>query len=215
MRIGIFGTGMVGETLGSKLVSLDHEVKLGGREAKNDKGGAWAAKAGPKASYGTFAEAAAFGEIVFLCTKGEFAVDAAKSAAGALDGKILVDVTNPLDFSQGFPPVLSIAGTDSLGERVQAALPNAKVVKTLNTVACSVMVDPSLPGHDTDLFVSGNDADAKVTVTKFLREQLGWKSVFDLGDITTARGTESYLALWVRLFGVMKTGDFNIKIVRK
>lgn len=215
MKIGILGTGMVGETIGTKLVTLGHEVRIGGRQPKNEKGEAWAKKAGDKASYGTFADAAAFGELVFNCTKGEGAVDAVRAAKDGLAGKILVDVTNPLDFSGGFPPTLSVFGTDSLGERIQVALPETRVVKSFNTVSCEVMVDASRAGGDSDLFVSGNDIEAKATVSRFAREQFGWESVVDLGDIKTARGTEAYLLLWVRLWGALKTGDFNIKIVRK
>lgn len=215
MKIGILGTGKVGETLGDKLVALGHEVKLGGRQPANEKGEAWAKKAGDKGSYGTFADAAAFGEIVFHCTKGEGAVDAARAAKAGLVGKILVDATNPLDFSNGFPPTLSVFGTDSLGERIQREVPETKVVKSFNTVSCEVMADASRAGADSDLFVSGNDAEAKATVSRFAREQFGWKNVVDLGDITTARGTEAYLLLWVRLWGALKTGDFNIKIVKK
>jgi len=194
---------MVGETIGKKLVALGHEVKIGGRTAKPDKG------------YVTFADAAAFGELVFNCTKGEGSVDAVKSAKKELAGKVLVDVTVPLDFSGGFPPTLFVSGTDSLGERVQRELPDTKVVKALNTVNCEVMVDAARAGGDSDIFVSGNDAEAKATVSRFLREQFGWTNVVDLGDITTARGTEAYLLLWVRLWGTLKTADFNIKIVKK
>ena len=215
MKIGILGTGMVGETFGTKLVTLGHDVRIGGRQPTNEKGEAWAKKAGEKASYGTFADAAAFGEIVIICTKGEGAVDAVRAAKAGLAGKILVDVTNPLDFSNGFPPSLFVVGTDSLGERIQRELPETKVVKSFNTVACDVMVDASRVGGDSDLFVSGNDAEAKATVSRFAREQFGWKNVVDLGDITTARGTEAYLLFWVRAWGVLKTGDFNIKIVKK
>lgn len=215
MRIGILGTGVVGETIGGKLVGLGHEVRLGGRVAKNEKGEAWAKKVGDKGSYGAFPDAAAFGEIVFNCTKGEGALDAVRAAKAQLAGKVLVDVTNPLDFSAGFPPTLFIQGADSLGEQIQRALPETKVVKALNTMSCDVMVDPSRVGGDSDVFVGGNDAEAKAMVSGFLREQLGWNSVVDLGDITTSRGTEAYLPLWVRLYGVLRTGDFNIKIVQK
>ena len=215
MKIGILGTGMVGETFGNKLLTLGHEVKIGGRQPTNEKGEAWAKKSGDKASYGTFADAAAFGEIVFNCTKGEGAVPAVRAAKAGLSGKILVDVTNPLDFSNGFPPTLSVFGTDSLGEQIQRELPETKVVKSFNTINCEVMVDASRVGGDSDLFVSGNDAEANATVSRFAREQFGWKNVVDLGDITTARGTEAYLLLWVRLYGALKTGDFNIKIVKK
>lgn len=215
MKIGILGTGVVGETIGSKLVALGHEVKLGGRAPTNDKGSAWAAKVGARGSYGTFSEAAAFGELVIHCTKGETAVDVIRAAKDSLKGKILIDVSNPLDFSQGFPPTLFVSGNDSLAERIQREVPDTKVVKALNTVNCEVMVDPARIGADTDVFVSGNDAEAKARVTGFLREQFGWKTVIDLGDLTTARGTESYLLLWVRLYGALGTPDFNVKLVRR
>ncbi|HLL00510.1 MAG TPA: NAD(P)-binding domain-containing protein [Myxococcaceae bacterium] len=216
MKIGILGTGMVGSTLGNKLVSLGHEVKMGSRTANNEKAVAWAQGAGAKASQGTFADAASHGELVFVCTQGAGTLDALH-AAGAqhLKGKILIDLSNPLDFSKGMPPTLFAGNTDSLGERIQAAFPDTRVVKTLNTVAADVMVDPGkVNGGDHDMFVSGNDAAAKATVGEFLKTQFGWKNVHDLGDITTARGTESYLPLWIRLWGALKTPMFNVKIVR-
>ena len=215
MKIGIFGTGMVGETIGAKLVALGHDVMISGRAPTNEKAAAWVAKKGDKASYGTFAQAASFGEMVFHCTKGEGALDAVRAAKDGLSGKILVDVTNPLDFSNGFPPTLFVSGKDSLAEQIQREVPAAKVVKALNTMSCEVMVDPSRVGGDSDVFVSGNDAEAKAAVSRFLREQFGWKSVVDLGDLTTARGTESFLPLWVRLWSTLGTGDFNLKLVRK
>lgn len=215
MKIAVLGTGMVGETIGSKLVALGHEVKMGSRSATNEKAAAWVKKAGGKASQGTFADAAAFGELAFLCTNGAGSVDAAKAAGAALEGKILVDISNPLDFSKGMPPTLFTGNDDSLGERVQRAVPNAKVVKSLNTINAMVMVDPSrVNGGDHDVFVSGNDKEAKARVTEILRGWFGWKSVVDLGDISTARGTESYLPLWLRLWGALGTADFNVKIVR-
>ena len=196
MKLGILGTGMVGSTIGSKLVALGHEVVMGSRKAGHKKAVAWAAAAGAGASQGTFADAAAHGEIVFNCTSGAGAVDAV-SAAGAdnLRGKILIDIAIPLDFSKGMPPSLLFSGDDFIGERVQRALPDTKVVKALNTINHKVMVDPSRVPGDHDLFISGNDAAAKARVTELLRDWFGWKSVIDLGDITTARGTESYLPL--------------------
>jgi predicted dinucleotide-binding enzyme len=216
MKIAVLGSGMVGTTIGSKLVSLGHEVRLGSRDAKNEKAIAWAEGAGSRASHGTFAGAAAFGELVFNCTLGAASLDALH-AAGApnLRGKVLVDVANPLDFSRGMPPTLFAGNTDSLGERIQNAFPEAFVVKALNTINCHVMVDPSrVAGGDHDTFVSGNDAAAKTKVTQILREWFGWRNVIDLGDITSARGTESYLPLWIRLWGALQTPDFNLKIVR-
>jgi len=213
MKFGILGTGAVGQTIGSKLVARGHEVRLGGRSTTHEKGEAWA-KPSANASYGDFASAAGFGEIVFLCTKGEGALAAADAAKAGLAGKILVDVTNPLDFSKGFPPHLFVSNTDSLGEELQRALPDTRVVKALNTITCDVMVDPARLGAPSDVFVSGNDDTAKATVSGLLREQFGWQHVVDLGDITTARGTEAYLLLWIRLYGALKTPDFNMRLVR-
>lgn len=216
MKIAVLGTGMVGNTIASKLVALGHEVKMGSRTANNEKAAEWVKSAGKGASQGTFADAAAFGELAFNCTSGAGALDALK-AAGAqnLKGKVLIDIANPLDFSKGFPPFLSVCNTDSLGEQIQAALPDTKVVKTLNTVNCLVMVDASrVNGGDHDMFVAGNDAGAKGQVTEMLKTWFGWKHVTDLGDITNARGTEMWLAMWIRLYGALKTGDFNIKVVR-
>jgi predicted dinucleotide-binding enzyme len=211
MKIGVLGTGSVGTTLATKLASLGHEVKMGARDAKNEKAAAWA---GAKASHGTFADAAAFGEIVFNCTAGAGSLDAL-SAAGAenLRGKIVVDVANPLDFSRGMPPFLFTGSNDSLGERIQKAFPDARVVKALNTVNANVMVDPGRVPGVSDVFVCGNDASAKGEVTRILEEWFGWPVVVDLGDITAARGTESYLLLWLRLWGTFQTPHLNIHVV--
>lgn len=215
MKIAVFGTGTVGITIASKLVSLGHEVNMGSRTSSNEKAVAWAREAGPRASHGTFAEAAAFGEIIFNCTLGTATLDALNAAgAGALEGKILVDISNPLDFSQGMPPSLFVFGRDSLAEQIQRAFPGTRVVKALNTINCNVMVDAGrLPGEHAT-FVSGNDVEAKQKVTEILRDWFGWKQVLDLGDITTARGTEAYLMFWLRLWGALGTPDFNIQIVK-
>ena len=189
MNIGILGTGVVGQTLGSKLVELGHEVMMGSRDAANPKAIAWAKEEGHHALYGTFMNAASFGEIVFNCTLGSASLEAL-SQAGAenLKGKILIDTSNPLDYS-GNGVSLTVCNTDSLGEQIQRAFPEARVVKTLNTMNCNVMVEPGKNlGERTEVFVSGNDVQAKATVTKILREWFGWKSVVDLGDITTSRG---------------------------
>jgi predicted dinucleotide-binding enzyme len=206
---------MVGNAIGSKLVQLGHSVKMGSRTANNPKAAEWVKANGPSASQGTFADAAGFGEIVFNCTSGMGSLEALKLAGTAnLRGKILIDIANPLDFSKGMPPTLSVCNTDSLGEQIQRALPETKVVKTLNTTNCGIMVNPSLVPGDHDIFVCGNDADAKATATELLRNWFGWKSVIDLGDITNARGTEMLLPIWVRLFGAMQTPNFNFKIVK-
>lgn len=216
MKIAVLGTGMVGNAIGSKLVALGHEVKMGSRTANNEKAVEWAKQAGGKSSQGTFADAAAFGEIVFVCTNGQGTLDALK-AAGApnLAGKVVIDVSNPLDFSKGMPPSLFTRSDESLGERVQQAFPEAKVVKTLNTVNCQLMVDAGrVNGGDHDMFVAGNDAGAKGKVVEILKGWFGWKTVHDLGDITAARATEMYLPLWLRMWGSLKTADFNLKFVR-
>ncbi len=213
MRIGILGTGMVGQTLGTRLVLRGHEVCLGGREV-GDAARAWVEKTGASGSAGTFVEAASFGEVVFLCVKGEVVESVVASVAEHVEQKVLVDVTNPLDFSRGFPPALTISGFDSLGERVQKLAPAAYVVKTLNTVAAPVMVEPSLLPGDHDLFLCGNDAGAKERVTTLLREDFGWKHVVDVGGIDAARGTEALLPLWTRLYARFGSPLFNFHIQR-
>lgn len=212
MKIGILGTGMVGESLGSKLVAQGHSVKMGSRQAGNDKAKAWAAQAGANASEGSFADAAAFGEIVFHCGKGEVAVEIAQAAGEAnLKGKVLVDVSNPLDFSKGMPPSLTVANTDSMAERIQKALPGTQVVKALNTLNAYLMVAPaSLPGEH-NLFLAGDDAGAKATVKALLHKDFGWpeKAILDLGDISVARGLEATLLLWIRIMGALGHANFN------
>lgn len=215
MDIGILGTGIVGATIGGKLAALGHKVKMGSRTAANEKAAAWAKQAGAGASQGTFAEAAAFGETVFNCTSGSGTLPALEAAGAAnLEGKLLIDISNPLDFSKGMPPTLSICNDDSLGERIQRAYPKAKVVKTLNTLTAALMVNPaSLAGGDHTIFLSGNDAAAKEKAADILKS-FGWKQILDLGDITTARGTEMMLPVWLRLWGALRTPMFNYKIVR-
>ena len=199
MRIGVLGTGVVGRTIAAKLRELGHDVLIGSRSAGED--------AVP------FADAAAHGELVFNCTAGAASLEAL-GAAGAekLTGKVLIDVTLPLDFSQGRPPRLFVCNDDSLGEQVQRAFPEARVVKTLNTVNSAVMVDPT-PG--TNIFVCGNEAEAKTQVGELL-QSFGWPAdkIIDLGDISNARGTEMYLPLWIRLMGALGTPQFNIAVVQ-
>lgn len=213
MKIAVFGSGDVGRTIASKLIALGHEVKLGSRSGDVEAGAAWAKQEGAKASQATYADAAAFGEVVFLCVKGEGAVPALKAAGAGLDGKIVVDITNPLDFSKGFPPSLTVGNTDSLGETLQREFPKAKIVKTLNTVNCKLMVDASAL-KDHTMLLAGNDGAAKETVRGKFLTPFGWNDVIDLGGIDNARGIEAYVTLWARLYGVLKTPTFNIKVVR-
>ncbi len=197
-RVGVLGTGTVGQTVGSKLTEVGHEVKMGTR------------------SEGTYAEVASFGDIVVNATSGSASLEAL-DAAGAenLAGKTLWDIANPLDFSQGFPPTLTVANDDSLAEQIQHAHPDANVVKALNTVTAALMVEPALLGEESNLFVCGNEKSAKAEVIEIL-ETFGWLSgdIIDVGDITAARGTEAYLLLWVRLMGALDTPTFNIRVIR-
>lgn len=214
MRIAILGTGIVGQTIGRRLVELGHEVTMGSRTATNEKATKWAEEVGAGATHATFADAASGAEIVFNCTGGGASLAALRQAgARNLSGKILVDVANPLDFSRGMPPSLTVCNTDSLGEEIQRAFPEVRVVKTLNTVNAAVMVQPSLVAGEHDVFVSGNDASAKAAVADLLRS-FGWRNIIDLGDIATARGVEMLLPIWVRLMGVLKTPHFNFHIAR-
>lgn len=216
MDIGVLGTGIVGRTIGTRLVGLGHQVVMGSRTADNADAAEWAAEIGTGASQGTFADAGAAGEVLFNCTAGVGSLDALASVgAEHLAGKLLVDISVPLDHSGGFPPSLFVCNTDSLGEQIQRAFPEVLVVKTLNTMNCAVMVDPaSVPG-DHDVFVSGNDDGAKAQVKELLGS-FGWgeDQIIDLGDIGTSRGAEMYLALWIRLYGALGTGTFNINVVR-
>jgi len=201
VRIGVLGTGVVGTTIAGKLRELGHDVLIGSRTAGED--------AVP------FADAAAHGELVFNCTNGNASLEAL-NAAGAenLAGKVLVDVANALDFSQGRPPLVGVSTGDSIGEQIQRGFPEAKVVKALNTVNANVMVDPSVVPGEHDIFLSGNDDDAKAQVAELL-QSFGWPAerILDLGDITAARAQELYVALWVRLTGVAGGATFNIHVV--
>jgi 8-hydroxy-5-deazaflavin:NADPH oxidoreductase len=200
MRIGVLGTGVVGTTIAGKLRELGHNVVIGSRTAGED--------AVP------FADAAAHGELVFNCTNGNASLEAL-NAAGAenLAGKVLVDVANALDFSHGRPPLVGVSTGDSIGEQIQRAYPETKVVKALNTVNANVMIDPSIVPGEHNLFMSGNDEQAKAQVAELL-QTFGWPAerILDLGDITGARGQEMYVALWLRLVGVAGGASFNIRV---
>jgi predicted dinucleotide-binding enzyme len=214
MNIAVLGTGIVGQTIASKLVSVGHTVKMGSRISA-EKADEWVKKSGNTASSGTFENAATFGEVIFLATKGDATLEIIRQAKPVnFDGKTVIDISNPLDFSKGFPPFLSICNTNSLGEEVQKALPDAHVVKTLNTLTASLMVAPENLPMETDIFMSGNNAAAKMQTREILK-QFGWKNITDLGDITTARGTEQLLPIWLRLYAVFGNAEFNFKIVKK
>ncbi|MFD7977313.1 NADPH-dependent F420 reductase [Streptomyces sp. NPDC059071] len=212
MKIAVLGTGEVGRRLGSKLVSLGHEVILGSRSADHAGATAWAAE--HQAAHGTFADAASGAELVVNATGGLVSL-AALQAAGAenLEGKVLVDVSNALDFSQGMPPKVVTPEGGSMAEQIQRTFPGARVVKTLNTMTNTVMVDPGrIPGEHV-VFVCGDDDEAKAVVTGLLRS-FGWpdERILDLGDLTGARATELLLPLWLRLMGTFGTAEFNFAV---
>ncbi len=224
MKIGMIGGGGVGQTLGAALLAQGHDVVIGIRnpspeELAKPRAQAvplseWVAKSGGRVV--TFAEAAAFGEVVFNVTQGAHSIAALTAAgAGNLAGKVLVDVANPLDFSAGMPPFLSAdySGPTSLGEAIQTAFPKVRLVKAFNTVAAAVMVDPGLISGDHDLFISGNDAEAKTLVADIARG-FGWTGFADLGDIVGARAQEAVLPIWVRLWTTGSSPLVNLKVAR-
>jgi len=217
MKIAILGTGMVGHALATKLVQRGHHILMGSRTANSEPAQKWLQSVGGKAAIGTFADAATFGEIILDCTSGANSLTALRQAGAAnLRGKILIQVGNPLDFSQGVPPTLTLCNTDSQGEQTQREFPGARVVKALNTVNCEIMIAPERVPGDHHLFLCGNDPAAKTDVTRYLSEWFGWKpaNIIDLGDITNSRGTEMFLALWIRLYGKLGSPHFNISVVR-
>jgi 8-hydroxy-5-deazaflavin:NADPH oxidoreductase len=225
MRIAVLGTGVVGRTLAARLDGLGHEVVIGTRDpaatnARTEPGGfgtppypQWQAEH-PRVRLMSFAEAAAFAGLVLNATSGSAAM-AALVAAGepALAGKVLIDVSNPLDFSRGMPPTLDPVNTDSLGEQIQRAFPATRVVKALNTMNCQVMVGPGRVPGEHNVFLCGNDDTAKAAATELITS-FGWPAgaLIDLGDISAARGTEMLLALWVRLMGSFGHADFNFHV---
>jgi predicted dinucleotide-binding enzyme len=216
MRIAVLGTGSVGTTLGTVFVRAGPEVRMGSRSATNERAAAWVAEAGAGASAGTFADAAAYGEVVVNATGGLVSIEAL-AAAGAdnLAGKPLLDVANALDGSGGFPPRVVQPDGRSLAEQIQSTFPGARVVKTLNTMNISVMTSPRELGGESSVFVAGDDAEAKALASSLLAD-LGWRptEIVDTGGLATARGLELYLALWVPLMSSLGTPTFNIAIVR-
>lgn len=214
MKIGILGTGDVGKALGTGFVSAGHEVRMGSRKAGNEKARAWAAEAGPKASEGAFADAARFGEVVVLATLGSAAEEVVGLAGrDHLEGKVLIDATNPLSFPKGRPPELFVGHSDSLGERVQRRATGARVVKAFNTVGNAHMFKPDFPGGPPDMFIAGNDDGAKRTVTDILTS-FGWGTI-DLGGIEASRYLEPLCLVWV-LHGI-RSGSWShaFKLLKK
>jgi predicted dinucleotide-binding enzyme len=214
MKVGILGTGDVGRALGNGSIGRGDDVMMGARDAKNEKAAAWAGGAGSRASHGTFADAARFGDVAVLATLWTGTENALKLAGpDNLRGKVVIDTTNPLDFSHGMPPRLAIGHTDSAGEQVQRWLPGAKVVKCFNIAGNAHMVQPSFPGGPPDMFICGNDDEAKRVVATIC-QSFGWP-VLDIGGIEGSRDLEPLCILWVK-YG-LKTGGWNhaIKMLKK
>jgi 8-hydroxy-5-deazaflavin:NADPH oxidoreductase len=217
MRIALLGSGMVGQAIASRLVELDHEVRMGSRTAGGPAAD-WAREAGATASAGDFADAAAFGELIVNATAGAVSLAALRQAGEAnLAGKTLLDIANPIDGSPGDGPVtLAVANTDSLAEQIQRAFPSTQVVKALNTMNCAVMVHPEIVGGDHVVFVSGDHDRAKRAVAGIL-ESFGWPAqrIIDLGPLTSARGSEALLLLWLPVWRTVGGGHFNFAINRE
>jgi predicted dinucleotide-binding enzyme len=213
MKIGILGSGRVGQTIAAKLAAIDQDVLLGTRSPEKIKD--WSAL-NSKVKTGSLSLAAAHGEVVINATRGDGSLEALEAAGPAnLSGKLLIDLSNPLDFSHGMPPSLTVCNTDSLGEQIQRLLPETKVVKSLNTMNMMLMVDPrSLADGDHTLFLSGDDPAAKAQAGRLLAEWFGWSDIFDLGNISTSRGAEALLLIWTTLMMKLGTPKFQFKIVR-
>jgi 8-hydroxy-5-deazaflavin:NADPH oxidoreductase len=209
MQIAILGTGAVGPALGKALSAAGHQVTIGTRDPEQTKAREqWAAVDLPLAAYQDLDA-----DVFINATSGGGSLAALHAVGDSLKGKVVVDTSNPLDFSQGFPPSLFISNTDSLAEQLQRELPEARLVKMFNTMANEVMVNPNGLPSDTTIFVAGNDVTARQTAAS-LAADLGWTDVLDLGDLTAARGLEMYLPLWVRMFAQIGRAEFNIKVVR-
>lgn len=209
MQIAILGSGDVARFLGNGFRAAGHEVTLGTRDPEATRSReSWRDVDLPLAGYADLA-----GEVFVNATSGDGSLTALQAVGAALDGKVVIDASNALDFSQGFPPSLFVSNTDSLAEQLQRALPQVRLVKMFNTMAHEVMVDPAGLGQESTIFLAGNDADARRTAADLARE-LGWVDVLDLGDLTAARGLEMYVPLWLRLYGAVGHPLFNIKVVR-
>lgn len=216
MRYAVLGTGMVGHTLATKLLALGHEVRMGARTAGNDKAAAWAAAQGDRAGHGALAAVAGWADRVIVAVSGARIVAAAEAITdAAVAGKTVIDVTNPLDISGGMPPALvpSLSNTTSAAEALQAHLPRARVVKTLNTMNHRIMVDPGRVPGAHDVFVCGDHAEAKAEAREMLAE-FGWTDPVDLGPLAAARGTEGMMPFWLRMLAAHGNADFNYRIVR-
>ena len=212
-RVGVLGTGEVGRRLAEGFRSRGHDVMVGSRVPDKPELVEWLSGPGTGIAAGTFAEAAAYGELVVLAVLGDAAETAIADAGRAnFAGKVVIDATNPLDFSAGFPPKLSITGEDSLGERVQRALPDAKVVKAFNTISNAYFVDPSFSEGRPTMLIAGDDEDAKRTVGDLLAD-FGWPDPIDIGGIEGSRELEAICIAWVKIGGRRGAWDHAFKLL--
>lgn len=213
MQIGILGTGEVGRTLATGFAGAGHDVMIAGRtEAKAAERTREVKTAALKT--GTFTDAAAFAELVVLSVSGSVAVDVLRSVSRQVSGKVVIDTTNPLSFPEGKPMQLLVANSDSLAEQLQRVVPDARIVKALNMMNSRVMIEPAMLKGEHVACIAGNDPAAKRSVEERLQSDFGWSQIIDLGDITAARGMESWMHLWLKLWGSLGTAQFNIGIVR-
>lgn len=215
MKYGILGTSDVAHTIGCKLITLGHEVMLGGRNITNEKVTSWVENNGERAYHGTFADVAQFGERIFLCVRGIHAIEVLETVGEEnLTGKILIDQTNPFIYKDGH---ISLdprwSGTTCLGEEVQKLLPQTKVVKTLNYLCCHLMTTPQQLPETVTGFYCGNDAEAKTIVADLLKD-FGWQDTMDLGDISMSRYTEMLGAFWPAVYGQLGHMNWGFKLVR-
>jgi predicted dinucleotide-binding enzyme len=212
-QVGVLGTGEVGRRLAMGFRSRDHDVMIGSRDPDKPELREWLSGDGAGIRGGTFAETAAHGELLVLAVLGD-AVEEVIAAAGPqnFSGKVVIDTTNPLDSSGGFPPKLSITGEDSLGERVQRWLPDARVVKAFNTIGNALFVDPSFREGEPTMLIVGDDGPAKRTVTAVLND-FGWSDVVDLGGIQGSRELEAICIAWVKIGGARGAWDHGFKLL--
>ena len=209
MQIAILGTSAVGPALGKAFTAAGHDVTIGTRDPVQTRAREqWAGVDLPLAAYRDLDA-----DVFINATSGSGSLAALEAVGDAVNGKVVIDTSNPLDHSQGFPPSLFVSNTDSLAEQLQRALPEVRLVKMFNTMANEVMVNPRGLSEDSTIFVAGNDADARQTAAA-LAADLGWADVFDLGDLTGARALEMFIPLWVRMYVQLGRPNFNIKVVR-
>jgi len=215
LKIGVLGTGDVGRVLAAGFAARGHEVKLGSRDAKNPKVVEWAEKNGANASAGAFADAAKFADVIIVATLWTGTKNAIEMAGiDSFAGKVVIDTTNPLDFSKGMPPTLSVGTTDSAGEQIQRMLPEAHVVKCFNTIGNPHMVEPSFPDGKPAMFICGDDEGAKKTVSDLCTE-LGWPGAVDVGGIIASRYIEPMAMVWISLYSKTGNGDHALALLHK